>query len=340
MGIDYFAWTKWKYDESLDFDIFDKSIVDCYNNGETIWSTEISSFCVYDCTLTENDTAAWGYTRTWSSEQPSPAWIARLDSSGNKLWERQLDHGFWSESITAILDNGDNTWAVFSSGFTREDIQYLCLSQYDINGNELSFTKTQIDNKGIWKAVCLGDGYLVQLGSCAIGGEAHFAKLDKAGNITDNFVYESDDCDYHIMDMAEFGGNVYLSAYAVPKKTTEIYGGIYEIDTILNHASDEELNKDLTSLLQNSYTAVLLLCDPNGGEPRTFYSVKGALGGNLAVEDDQLKWDAESLIYAFFSPYTNSFSIGGTCCVYRYSFDENGTITGGEDTGELSHYSR
>ncbi len=29
--------------------------------------------------------------------------------------------------------------------------------------------------------------------------------------------------------------------------------------------------------------AVLLLCDPEGGAPETFYSVQGSLGGKLRV---------------------------------------------------------
>lgn len=344
IGINYFAWTKWKYDETLDFDVFDKSVVDCYNNGETIWSTEISSFCVYDCLLTSNGTAAWGYTSRWSGEQPSPAWLARLDDNGNKLWEHRLDHGFWSENITAVVDNGDGTWAVFSSGFTREDIQYLCLSQYDINGNELSFTKTRIDNKGIWKAVCLGDDYLVQLGSCANGEKAHFAKLDKAGNITDNFVYESDDCDYYITDMTEFEGNVYLSAYAVPKnKNNDIYrDGLFEIlDNIISEKGNYDVSpEELTPAVREHYTAVLLLCEPNGGEPKRFYSAKSSLGGALAVENNQLKWNVENVIMVGYLPYVNSFPISGNCLVYRYSFDENGVLVGCEDTGKVVGFHR
>lgn len=334
VGIDYFARTKYKLDETLGFDVFDKSIVDCYNNGETIWSTEISSFLVLDCVFTSNGTAAWGYTSTWST----PAWLARLDDNGNKLWERQLDHGFENEYIAAVLDNGDGIWAVISRG----DLEYLCLSQYDMNGNELSFKKTQVGNKGIWNAVRLGDGYLVQLGNYTDGENAHLAKLDKDGNITDNFVYESDDCDYHITDMAEFEGKVYLSAYAVPKQTDE--GGRYEIADILDFAfakdSYEIDSEELTPMVRDNYTAVLLLCDPEGGEPETFYSAKGSLGGKLSVEGDTLKWDAESIVSTFFSPSTNSFSIGGTCRVYRYSFDKSGALVECDDTGETTDYRR
>lgn len=337
-GIDYYAWTKYKFDETLGFDVFDKSVVDCYNNGETIWSTEISSFLVLDCALTSNGTAAWGYTWTWSSEQPSPAWLAMLDNSGNKLWERQLDHNYKNENIVTVLDNDDGTWAVI----TRGDNESLCLAQYDINGNELSFEETMIGVRGIRNAARLGDGYLVQLYNYTSGDTAHLVKLDRDGSFTDTFVYESEDCDYYITDMTEFEGNVYLSAYAVPKQIDE--GGRHDIANVLDYVFTKEnweiSSEELTPIVRENYTAVLLLCNPNGGEPKNFYSVKGSLGGTLAIEEDQLKWDVESVVSTYFSPATSSFSVGGECRVYRYSFDKSGALAEREDTGETTVFAR
>lgn len=337
-GVEYRTDCEYKLNETLGFDVFDKSTVECYRDSNLLWKTEFSSFYVERCVPTSEGLSVWGFTPTWSSELPSPAWLARLDNSGKRLWERQLSHGFENEYIGAVLDNGDGTWAVISRG----DLEYMCLSQYDINGNELSFKKTQVGNKGIWNAARLGDGYLVQLGSYIEGEHAHLAKLDKDGNITDNFIYESDDCDYYITDMTEFEGKVYLSAYAVPKQTAE--GGRYEIADILDYVfakdSFEIDSEELTPVVRDNYTAVLLLCDPEGGEPETFYSVKGSLGGKLSVEEDTLKWDAESVVSTFFSPYTGSFTIGGTCRVYRYSFDKSGVLVECDDTGETTNYRR
>ena len=123
-GIEYRIDCEYKLDNTLGFDIFYKSIVECCHDGSPIWKKEFSSFYVDDCASVADGTAAWGYTSTWSSEQPSPAWLARLDDSGKVLWERRLDHGLENEYICAVLDNGDGTWAVISRG----DL-YLCLSQ-------------------------------------------------------------------------------------------------------------------------------------------------------------------------------------------------------------------
>ena len=94
-------------------------------------------------------------------------------------------------------------------------------------------------------------------------------------------------------------------------------------------------------MVRENYTAVLLVCDPEGGEPRTFYAVKGALGGVLRLTDaGELEWDAETIESTFFSPATNSFTIGGTCRIVRYTFGANGKLTRQETTDEVVGYHR
>lgn len=338
-GIGFRYDVDYKFDDDLGFDVFDKSTLICELDGEPVWETEFSSFIVENAARVADGYVAWGFNYGWSSEQTIYSYIARLDENGNKLWERKLDHGFHSEYLASVIDNGDGTMAVITRGM----IEHLCLSQYDMNGNELSFTKTNVGNRGIWNAVRLGDGYLVQLGSYTEKDNAHLVKLDKDGNITDNFIYESDDCDYYIKDMTEFEGKVYLSAYAVPKKESE--GGRYEIAAVLEYinarASCLEISsEELTPVMRNNYTAVLLLCDPNGGTPETFYSVKGSIGGNLSVGENGLEWNVNSIVSTYFSPMTSSHTIGASCDVYRYTFNETGVLIECSDTGEKDTYTR
>lgn len=328
-----------KMDEDLGFKVFDRCYLSHYEDGALVWKTEFDQFCVTDWAPVSGGTAVWGETYTWSSEQPSYPWVARVDESGNILWQRKVDHGFQHEYISQVVDNGDGTWAVVSRG----DLEYLCLGQYDTSGNELSFHKTQVGNLGIWNVVRLGDGYLAQLGNITDGETDRLVKLDREGNLLDSFLYEGEDCDYTITNMIEFGGRVYLSAYAVPKQTDR--GGRYEIADILAYLFDNNIweisSEELTPMVRDNYTAVLLLCDPEGGAPETFYSVKGSLGGKLAVNDTgELVWDVESVVDTFFSPATSSFTIGGTCQVFRYTFDEAGTLLRQEDTGETVPYRR
>ena len=288
---------------------------------------------------TSAGTAVWGYTDTWSSEQDSHAWLARVDEAGTLLWQRRLEHDFKREYIAAVLDNGDGTWAVLSRG----DLEFLCLSQYSTEGNELSFRKTHVGVLGIRNAARLGEGYLVQLWNNTERETARLAKLDREGNLLDSFTYQGEDCDYYITGMVEFGDRVYLSAYAVPRQTDG--GGRHEIADILNYIFDNELlsisSEELTPLVRDNYTAVLLLCDPEGGAPETFYSVKGSLGAELRVNGaGELEWQVHSVSSTFFSLATSSFSIGGSCQVFRYTFDAAGTLLRQEDTGETAPYHR
>lgn len=341
VGISYRTDHREKLDETLGFDILDRSILSCYQDETLLWTVEFPALYVFaeDCLRTSSGTVVWGHNDTWSSEQPVYSSVAWVDNGGNILWQEQLDHGFQDERISQVLDNGDGTWAVISRG----DFAYLCLSQYDSDGNELSFRQTEVGNLGVWDAVRLGDGYLAQLGNRPDGETARLVKLDQEGNLLDSFTYEGKDCDYTITDMIEFGGQVYLSTYAVPKQTDE--GGRHEIANILDYVFDQEnweiSSEELTPLVRDNYTAVLLLCDPEGVAPETFYSVKGSLGGKLTANDvGELAWDVESVVNTFFSPATSSFSIGGTCQVFCYTFDSAGTLLRQEDTGETVPYHR
>lgn len=338
-GISYRLDYAEKLDKTLGFDVLDKSILACYRDSELLWTAEFPDLYVEGSVHTSAGTAVWGYNDTWSSEQPKYSCVARVDESGNILWQKQLEHGFEREYIAAVVDNGDGTWAVFSRG----DFRHLCLSQYDMDGNELFNYDAEVGNLGIWNVVCLGDGYLVQLGNTTDGETARLVKLSRDGGTLDTFIYEGEDCDYTITDMIEFGGRVYLSAYAVPKQTDR--GGRYEIADILAYLFDNNIweisSEELTPMVRDNYTAVLLLCDPEGGALETFYSVKGSLGGKLAINNTgELAWDVESVVDTFFSPATSSFTIGGTCQVFRYTFDEAGTLLRQEDTGETVPYRR
>ena len=184
---------------------------------------------------------------------------------------------------------------------------------------------------------------MIQIGSGVEREYARILRMDREGRITGDFSYKGDDCEYYITDMAEFGGRVYLSAYAVPHQEDE--GARHEIANILDHIFEQKnmeiSDEELTPMVRDNYTAVLLLADPEVGTPETFYSVKGALGGKLSVtKNGMLEWDAESIVSTFFSPATSSFTIGGKCKVFRYTFDASGNLLGQEDTGEMTTYTR
>lgn len=339
----HYAW-----DEAAGFNLLESSSLSCYLDGAPVWTAVFTDFYVDDYAEQPDSVAVWGLNEIRSSEEVTRGWLARVDPEGTVLWQRPLVHGFQHEYIADVLDNGDGSWAVVSRG----NLNTLCLSMVDSEtGKEIESHRTEVGNLGIQNATRLGEDYLIQVGNYMERDTALLYRLDREGNVLAGYSYEAVDCDYYIQDMAVFGGRIYLSAYAVPKQTDR--GGRHEIGNLLEYIASGGFSFDvpageweipsekLTPLVRDNYTAVLLLCDLEGGTPQTFYSVKGSLGGRLAVNAaGELEWDVESITSTFYSPATSSFTIGGSCKVFRYSFAENGQLIKHSDTGNTVPYRR
>ncbi|MBR5746881.1 MAG: hypothetical protein IKX92_06445 [Clostridia bacterium] len=369
-GVTYTGEYKLRYDSQRGYQVPEKCFVECKNNGETLWKTEVEGagaeggvFHFDGGVYTSAGSAVWG--RDCDLDYGVQiAQLARIDDSGSVLWAKTIDHGFGFEYVVTVLDNGDGTWEVFSHGDW-----HLCVSRYDSDGNETGCTQADI-GKGSYlrQAARLGEGYIIQVVTDTSGDIASLYKLDGSGKITENFAYESDDCTYFITDMVEFGGQMYLSGYSVPYNTQnvprgdEIYwGGIYEIANVFLYCNEryneykesvargesEERDyadivpsEELTPVMRDNYTAVLLICDAESGDQKTFYSVKGSRGGTLAVGGDRLDWNVNSITSSRYSPATNFYTIEGTCKVWRYSFNSDGELLGQADTGETDIFRR
>lgn len=338
-NVSYKYYSEEIHNDNLVFD-HEKSFFEKYVDNHLVWSAEFNDFWIEDFAVSDGKIIVFG--KKYSSLQHSYACMALIDNDGTILWETKLDNGFSNEYIGAILP-AEEKFVVFSRG----DLKYLCLSEYDLNGNALSFHKTEVGNYGIWNAAKLGDGYIVQLGSYINGEYARIVKVSSDGVIMDSFTYDSDDSKYYITDMIEYNGCIYLSAYSVPVLENEEKnaGGRYDIAAVLNYIFDNQMfdisNEELTKLVRDNFTAVLLVCDPASGIPQEFYSVKGSLGGKLAMSDsEKLLWDVESITNTFFSLATSAFTIGGESYVYRYTFDENGAILSQEKTSEIVRFMR
>lgn len=337
-GVHYKYRSEYKKDETLGITIHDKSYLEKYNGDELLWSVSVSDFWIENYSIVSDGVIAYGRTDTLSRNQKPHAWMAKIDMDGNIVWKKMLSNGFNREYISAVVENDDGSYAVFSRG----DLKYFCLSQYAVDGKETHFHKTEVGNYGIWNAARFEDGYIVQLGRNEL---TQIVKVDREGNITDSFTYNDESFYYFITDMIEFNGNIYLSAYAVPRLSNEEpnAGGRYEIANVLNYLFDNNIceiaSEELTPMVRDNYTALLLVCEPKTGKPQEFYSVKGSLGGKLSVSDTgNLLWNVESITSTFFSPVTSSFTIGGTSYVFRYAFDTSGLLMSQEKTEEVVNF--
>lgn len=370
-GMTYTSRFRLKYDPKRGYEVPEKCFVECKNNGETLWKTEISGigatggvFHFDGGVYTSEGSAVWG-RNCYIDTGVQAAQLACIDDSGSVLWQSIIDHGFGLEYVVKVLENGDGTWEVFSHG----DHRYLCVSRYDMNGTETDSTQADIgEGNYLMHAARLGDGFIIQVVTDTSGMIANLYKLDGNGNITENIAYESDDCTYYITDMVEFGGSMYLSGYSVPYN--ESYSSRYEAEGVIEYCrekyneykekaargeAEEKDHRDivpseeLTALVRDNYTAVLLICDTESGDPETFYSIKGSLGGKLAVKGERLEWNVNSIVSAAYSPVTDPFSqetytdrlaLAGACKVWRYSFNAGGELLGQADTGETDLFRR
>ncbi len=334
---------KWedKYTETETEYTFIECTLCCFKDTSMLWNTTIKNFGVSDVTPVSDGLAVWGsYFDEDAIGNQDHEWLAKLDNDGNILWELELKHGFEKELIQAVVDNGDGTWSVFSTGLGEED--YLCLIKYDSEGNELSFKKNKSERWGPIDLIRLKDGYLLQMSYNLDDEMGCLVKMDYEGNMLEYFSYEEEDCVYFLEDMVEFGGKVYLSTYVIPKESNN--GGkdqLAEMKSYMLTDYGESLSdEERARIVQENYTAVLLVCDLEGGTPKNFYSVEASMGGKLKVEGGKLRWDVERIISAEYSPATSAFQIYGESKVYRYVFDSNGVMIEQEDTGLISGYAR
>ena len=332
----------WRTDkENLIVDL-DSSTITLLKDGEELWTARFPYVWTNGAVYLDGGALVWGRTNYYYNDD-NRAWVARVDQGGNILWQHYLEHGILREGIAFILDNGDGTWEMVSQGSLSEG-SVACMTRIDLEGRELERVTTPLDGFVIRTAVRLGDGYL--LGD----RQGSIMRMDGTGALSASYTYEGEDCIYYITDMTEFGGRIYLSAYAFPRRSDP--GGRDEVADILKYAfgnindflaSPERADgeqMDLTAQVRDNYTAVLLLCPIQGGTPEAFYSVPGSLGGSLKAGEESLQWEVQSVESAFYSPATSSFSIGGTCRIYRYSFDTEGRLTGSIQTQETAVYRR
>lgn len=340
-GIHYETRREEKMDETLGFKIHDKSYLEQYDGDTLVWSVAFPEFEMWEFQVVSDGVIAYGETDTWSTTQPYDGWIAKVDTEGNLLWKRTTGNDFEKESIHAVFENAEGGYDVISRG----DLYSLCVTRFTADGERVSFQQNETDKYLVPIIRQVSNGYVALLSDYNSKDCAHVVYLDSMGKALQTYYYSSEDVYYYIRDMVEFEGKIYISAYSTPslEDETKNAGGRYDIANVQNYLHDNNIrfltNEEATQLMRENFTAVLLVCDLQTGTPQEFYSAEGSLGGELAVSvTGQLLWDVESITRVHYSPTTSAYTYGGESYVYRYTFDESGTLLFQEKTDELRHF--
>jgi len=321
----------------------EKSTVNCFYNKKLLWTITIPDYSVDRSLHIKQGTILFG--NKWSNmadiEIPDSyiPWVALVGDDGTIIWANDYFEGHNDEHIDSVVNMGNGTIAVFSVA----DNNIMCIRYIDTERQTSSYhqTKTDYQYLHILNAARFGEGFIIQV------NRSKFNLIDYEGNIYDTLSYRDDKYVYNFTDMIEFQGHLYLSAYTHPKSddcNLGREGGYaikYMLDKILSgeKSSGEFTSEELTPLIRDSYTAVLLVCDLKDGIPEVFYTVNGSKGGKLSVNNmGELQWNVESITTGYEAIYSNSHTFYGTCKVFRYTFDENGKLLNQEETGEITGY--
>lgn len=313
------------------------SLLQKFDDQTLIWEKEIKGYIIAGLSIINESIIIYG-------DRPSydDVFMASFDSDGNLLWHKDFNNGFEREESRHLIDNKDGTFGLIS----KADFKKLSILQIDYNGNLIQHNVNELGDFWITSLILYEDGYLIQLNMFQ-GFKNKIHKLSKEGELEESFVYQSEEEWYIITDMIEYNNQIYLSSYTIPIKDNTItkFSKRVEIQPILSYIFDNELfeitTHELTPMVKEQYTGMLLIIDKINGNPQEFYSVKGSLGGKLEInKKGELVWKTENINSTFFSGTTSSFTIGGISNVIEYIFDSEGNLIKEIVTGETEVYRR
>lgn len=325
------------YDEN-----FDKSVFIKYRNGEKVWEvifTDINLNGFYGDPESETEPVLlYGIQQTDSEFLSPSAIVVLLDADGNILWKTPQNNGT-SDVIYEALRNPDGSYTTFSRCFiANEGSDHICVNKFSKDGTPVFAKVLDIKDRTIEHVALTESGYLVSLSSYIVADFSHVLKLDFDGNLVGDFRYESDDCDFYISDFCELNGAVYLSGYTTPKAPKKVVAYSRRDIFMLNmELADGVVRSDaeLLSMFRDNFTAVLLVCEPDSGTPKEFYSVAGSLGDEVYITGDSVCWFTKDIIDSSYSADVQFGDFGVTttnpksavlCCFYANTFHPDGTF--------------
>jgi|GEM_PF-2671083 len=323
---------------------FDKSTVKKLEGNNLLWSITSDRLDAHNAFEVGGGVIVSGwlpyeFTHRYDEEFEDvySAAVMKLSEDGSFLWltPLELENG----SVSSVVENEDGSYNVFAAvnDHTGMTGSKLVVCRLNAQGRLLEKTETPSDTH-LWvcDVVPFEDGYIgINYVDDHTGThEQHVVKIDSEGRLSEEFNYGEEGLTYSLFDIKVFDGRLYISATVSSDPYADYYG------------TDDWWKKDIpddefTEAVKKAYTAVLLVCDTVGGEPRTFYQVEGSCGYALSVTDEgRLEWEVHSVYQARFTPMLSSRTLDGKVKVFKYYFAEDSGLVETVDTGEVTMFWR
>ena len=253
--------------------------------------------------------------------------VTKLDDEGGFVWFCEWNNGLEEEETDTAVENEDGSITVFSHGWGPGGY-YTNVTFIDAEGNRKGSVMNHVPDAQsyveIKYAARFYNGYFVMLYK---DGAFSAAEFDLEGNLNNEYRYSDGGREYLIVGIAVCNDRLLISAQS--------YSGGEEIMEMTESGVDMIPEEVFTPLIKADRTAVLLVCDTDGGVPKEFYSVEGAMAGTIAVaENDTVEWDIERILTAAYYDSSGFFSVRGSAKVLKLIFDAAGKLTDTIDNNE------
>ncbi len=337
LGVEPFEFIKYNGDSEewrVTFDVM---------QGPTKWTKLDDGYAVYGRSLGVWDKTLLAYVENDGQVR----YIKNYDLIKEDYSDTDFENGsFTLEYINAAFQNEDKTLTIVGSAIDMDingDHFYLIFTVIDSDGNVISTKTTETDWITIKNVTRVDDGYLVQVSNDSDDSSNVILKIDRDGNYVSCFGLNENESIHRITDITEVDGDVYISSYVVPESDGKFaLRGNYMSAKDREDLTDSEINisdEELLDKVKENYTAMLLVCDPEDGKVKEFYSVDGAVGAKINVSTTgEIVWDVKNIAEASIRNYYERYEMSAVCSVSRYLISGNGEVSSIEDTNKVSRH--
>ena len=306
-----------------------RQYVQWQKNGEKQWGLYLSEFTLYGAVPAGDQVMLVGGP-SGKGYKDYTLRVYLLEADSTEVWMKDYPCPYpgtsWISFEAFYYEN--DTMALFVTDWVSEKMWILTL---DMEGNVVNeeFVDYPDECQVITNVVRQGDDYLM-----VVRNGNNYGLAKKSGNKIEKLqFYGEDQQEYLITDIVEYNGLVYLSGMIYPKRN------VYE-EFESAHIKDGELcvtDEEAYEFYTENHTAVLLICDPETGEPQSFYTIPGARGSALSVKEGKLTWEVyrynKVKSHTDLKYYQANGSFGEiTAGIWQYAFTPYGQVVGEKNT--------